>query len=480
MASFTAKFTADVRERLKKEFPKFTFSVSKEDFAGGWSVTVTIAKGSIRAFTTEPKKYYDVNQYHYQSDENLTNDMKKFLEKLLEVLNRMGSFGKHSSSYLHVKIGGKNPYEVKGESSSTSKSSNSEKKQWDKGELMRECAGWKIYKKTLPDGRIVHNIYKNPETPANKEKWDEIKGSIYTDTGFKWGRFGAFEKWGIIVGEENMYDKVCEILSAYYTSKTTDKKEEEQNYVLFEYGKSWEVDDADGIVLVNELKLKGYEIFYKSNNPKEINIQLLDYPEMTITDNGGEFNLTDAKDKFHIASVGYIDNKIPAAPKELAIVIDDYYREYFLIDSEPKKEKEFIYDHLHARKGSGQKLVDYLREKGFEVEVIAEHTIEIQHPDYEIKMSITTNDKLQELRLYDFELHIFYGAIPYLKQGFPIDYTILAHSIENDYKEFSKQRNASMPSSKQEIQDTINALKYLADAGDEDAKSTIEALKYLI
>ena len=46
--------------------------------------------------------------------------------------------------------------------------------------------------------------------------WDAIKGEIYTETGFKWGRFGAFEKWGVIASEAAVVELLCKILGKYY------------------------------------------------------------------------------------------------------------------------------------------------------------------------------------------------------------------------------------------------------------------------
>lgn len=84
------------------------------------------------------------------------------------------------------------------------------------GDVIKDCAGWTIYKKTLPDGRIVYNAKIKPETPPNKTDWNAIKGDVYTSTKFKWGKFGAFERWGEIEGEEMVVNKLCEVLAKYY------------------------------------------------------------------------------------------------------------------------------------------------------------------------------------------------------------------------------------------------------------------------
>ncbi len=95
----------------------------------------------------------------------------------------------------------------------------SQEKQYPIGTLIRECAGWQIGKKTLPDGRVVYNCRILPTTPPNKADWATIKSEIYLETSFKWGKFGAFEKWGVIASEADVIDKLCKILEKYYTNQ---------------------------------------------------------------------------------------------------------------------------------------------------------------------------------------------------------------------------------------------------------------------
>lgn len=94
------------------------------------------------------------------------------------------------------------------------------------GDVLKDCAGWTIYKKVLPDGRIVYNAKIKPETAPNRDDWNAIKGEVYTGAGFKWGKFGAFEKWGEIPEQEMIINKLCEILGKYYDSSTVPKTEE--------------------------------------------------------------------------------------------------------------------------------------------------------------------------------------------------------------------------------------------------------------
>jgi hypothetical protein len=89
------------------------------------------------------------------------------------------------------------------------------------GEVLMDCSGWIISKKTLPDGRIVYNAKIKPDTPANKADWNTIKGEIYTETGFKWGKFYAFEKWGSLSDEAERIQKLCNVLGKYYNAGQT-------------------------------------------------------------------------------------------------------------------------------------------------------------------------------------------------------------------------------------------------------------------
>jgi len=91
---------------------------------------------------------------------------------------------------------------------------------FSKGDLLMTKNGWEFYKKTLPDQRIVYTISKLAETPQNKTDWEAIKGEMLTSTGFKWGRFSSFEKWGQIASEEAVLKMAADILGKYFTGKS--------------------------------------------------------------------------------------------------------------------------------------------------------------------------------------------------------------------------------------------------------------------
>jgi alkylhydroperoxidase/carboxymuconolactone decarboxylase family protein YurZ len=97
----------------------------------------------------------------------------------------------------------------------------------DLGDMLRTCGGWVIYKKTLPDNRIVYSAVKGKEVPPNKEDWNLIKGEVYTESGWKWGKWGKFEKWGSISNEEENLNKLCSVLEKYYLKTPKDEPKEE-------------------------------------------------------------------------------------------------------------------------------------------------------------------------------------------------------------------------------------------------------------
>lgn len=89
------------------------------------------------------------------------------------------------------------------------------------GDLVTECAGWKLYVKKYQD-TFVYNLVKDKETPQNKQSWGEIQGEITTQTGFKWTKkTQTFSKWGMIYDLVEVSNKLCEILLKYYTPQNT-------------------------------------------------------------------------------------------------------------------------------------------------------------------------------------------------------------------------------------------------------------------
>ena len=94
--------------------------------------------------------------------------------------------------------------------------------------LRRECAGWKIYEKTVNikgEDRQVTKIVKNRETKPRSD-WDNVRGDITVNGGVKWNKVDqTFERWSLM-DEEDM-DRVCALLKKYYAMEESEKEQEE-------------------------------------------------------------------------------------------------------------------------------------------------------------------------------------------------------------------------------------------------------------
>jgi|694.fasta_scaffold21915_8 hypothetical protein len=227
------------RESLAKEFPNLTFSVTKKSFAGGSSLHVALMKGDFDAFTDSETKHVQLNPNYIEKDDRLTAEAKRVMERAKDISEAYNWDNSDPMTdyfdvnyYLHLNIGKwDTPYQ-KVASKSTSSSAprrfpTTERKSYPMGEVLNTCAGWTIYKKTLPDGRVVYNAKINVGTSPNKTDWNAIKGEIYTETAFKWGKFGAFERWGQIASEAFVIKRLCEILGKYYDGSPLPAQTEE-------------------------------------------------------------------------------------------------------------------------------------------------------------------------------------------------------------------------------------------------------------
>ena len=438
---------AEIREELKREFPDFKFSIRKDGYNG---VRIAILSAPINLLEGEPEgtKYIDVNNYYIDENFKDVPAVRDVLKKIYGIASRgvtyreTGDYGTQPDFYVYIKIGeydkpfefipkkGRTPRSTSG--ASTPSSSSSAK--WDRGEVIRECAGWKAYKKTLPDGRIVYNVVKDKDTPSNKGDWNAIKGEIYTESGFKWGRFGAFEKWGeMSTNDANLLlDRMCSVLSKYYSSSTTPSTPEStpapmpsesesgsQDKVtiyingqfyetapsqmdatlflgaryggakynemlqeeritfdnvakrvdvvegdMFEYGKSWGVPKSYGKELTQQLIFKGFKVYIsKKRNILVIYKTDMASDGMTISDNGGEFNLERYGYNEFISSINYELDKRPAGVVVLSELITDIYEEYYSTPKDTPKEQTTSKEDLRKAIAGLQILADKGNEK---------------------------------------------------------------------------------------------------------------------
>lgn len=220
-----------IRQWIKNAYPSFPirnyFWVNSETYSGGDSIRVYLnhAPEEIVQKIKELKSIFQegsfdpyTDSYNYNKSQEKTDDGKviNYGTKYLFIENIPPYSVKAPEVDWTIKSSTKSNFYKKPNYSQSSSSSSGEKKSYPMGDVLKDCAGWVIYKKTLPDSRIVYNCKIKPETAPNKTDWSAIRGEIWTETGFKWGKFGAFEKWGQIASEAFVISKLCEILGKYY------------------------------------------------------------------------------------------------------------------------------------------------------------------------------------------------------------------------------------------------------------------------
>jgi hypothetical protein len=215
-----------IRQILKSEYPKYSAQgtwVKTRKFANGDAIDVELnrfpediykaIKADLEVFDSYAVNHQNAKRTEIKTDDGTPIDANT---KYLHVDNvpPYGSKEKKEPAPDWEKILKDSPKQK------TTTSNDSGK--WSKGDLLKECAGWKIYKKTLPTGKIVYSAFKDKETAPNKTDWNTIKSEVYMQSGFKYGRFGNFERWGSMTdNDENLIlNALCEVLTKYYSSTT--------------------------------------------------------------------------------------------------------------------------------------------------------------------------------------------------------------------------------------------------------------------
>jgi hypothetical protein len=270
-------------------------------------------------------------------------------------------------------------------------------------EVLKVCSGWTITKRLLSGGKIVYNAKINPDTKKNTTDWNTIKSEVYIETGFKWGKFSSFDKWGQIASEAFVIKRLCEVLGKYYTGDTqpdtkpeTETKPEPDTTGKFVYGETWGVPRNNGTELIEILRnVWQYEVIWSSNafyiksktEPKP--------PVIIISDNGGEFNLTNKFDGSYIESINYVTDNGIVSVEDLASQINIIYGDVFpdLEDEKPDTSIKFIYgENFAVPTNYGQELIEKLKSFDYEVDVVSKNLIQIRNKN---------NQKESELSIYD-------------------------------------------------------------------------------
>ena len=214
---YGAERVAQIRAKLKEKYPYIKFSITKDGYNG---VNIRILEAPIDFSDKENQKAKEA----LEDIENIASEGVTYRET--------GDYGNQPDFYVWVRVGTYDkPFVYKPSSSPTTSVDGTRKPftrgtsttNYDRGMLVFECdSGWKVYKKTLPDNRVVYNAIKDKDVASNKDDWNAIKGEVYIEAGFKWGRFGAFERWGIIASESYVLTKLCAVFSKYYKKTNQD------------------------------------------------------------------------------------------------------------------------------------------------------------------------------------------------------------------------------------------------------------------
>ena len=315
------------------------------------------------------------------------------------------------------------------------------------GEVLKDCAGWTIYKKTLPDGRIVYNAKIKPDTPKNKGDWNEIKGEIYVQTGFKWGRFGAFEKWGVIASEAAVVEILCQILGKYYQG-----------------------GDAPASVPA-ETPTPAPETAPQPEAEKNIGLYV-----------NGEFiqNVASQEEAFEILKENFGEAKLKS--------MIDNNQVYFNMS---KNRVDLIRDsYVYGKKWSvptkyGNELQFAFIDKGYKVYVSAKQYLVVYKTEM-AKDGVIIYDNGGEFTLDRYGYNENIGSINYVAYDEPVSVVTLAYNIDDIATAFfNNQKQEEVPAttatkSKEDIAKAIKGLQYLADKGNEKAIKAIKGLQYLL
>ena len=382
------------------------------------------------------------------------------------------------------------------------------------GEVLKDCAGWTIYKKTLPDGRIVYNAKIKPDTPKNKGDWNEIKGEIYVQTGFKWGRFGAFEKWGVIASEAAVVEILCQILGKYYQGgqDTTPSKEPKQDASLPDVG--------DRFIVKSEKSGRAYEITkmvagtvyikpdgYDDEIPYTFNDVKNNFSEgswVKIQDEEAAETPAPAPEPESEKNIGlyvngeFIDN-VSSQEEAFKILQDNFgatklqemidkNQAYFNMS---KNRVDLIRDsYVYGKKWGvptkyGNELQFAFIDKGYKVYVSAKQNLLVVYKTEMAKDGIIINDNGGEFNFFRYGYNEDIGTINYIIDDSPVSPVTLAYEIDDISTAFYKNLKEEAPAttgtkSKEDIEKAIRGLQYLADKGNEKAIKAIKGLQYLL
>jgi hypothetical protein len=115
MPYITTERVKEVRNQLKKEFPKFKFSVTRQHFS---TIRIVVLKSKF-AFDLDGRSYMSVNPY-YVRDHYKDAKQAKFLQRIVDIAEQGnatvtidGDYGAIPKFYVDILIGDfEKPYQV--------------------------------------------------------------------------------------------------------------------------------------------------------------------------------------------------------------------------------------------------------------------------------------------------------------------------------------------------------------------------------
>jgi hypothetical protein len=334
-----------------------------------------------------------------------------------------------------------------------------------------DCSGWIISKKTLPDGRIVYNAKIKPDTPANKADWNTIKGEIYTETGFKWGKFYAFEKWGSLSDEAERIQKLCNVLGKYYNAGQTNvpaptpapAPAPAPTPTNNDPQSTW-VENTSYLSIPANPKLEFARIDWAEGNSPYIDSFPKDFTSFTaltkyIADNIIDFETDGLYDK-HRITWKWKFNPIENGDRwDIGKGQDDpyiYSNLYAYL-----KIRGLCYD---AWKLNGLTANEYAEKDNYFANIIGKDGLEISDAEFNSILSeLLTYYKVDTKR---FSYNTPEARLEQFKECYP--------------QLYGNYNKATITPSKEDIQKAIVGLQYLANKGNEEARKAIIGLTYLL
>lgn len=460
--SITVSGTAQmVRQWIKQKYPNLPSKnyvwVQSESYSGGDSIRVYLNNAPDEFHNKIGRELKDIFQEGYFDG---STDSYNYTKS--EVKSSEGENVRFGTKYLFVN--NRKPYDsdapevdwsVLSKASAPAKTSAprttpSQPKSYPMGEVLKDCSGWIIYKKTLPDGRVVYNAKIKPETSPNRTDWNAIKGEIYTETGFKWGRFGAFERWGVIASEAYVIEYLCKILGKYYQGGDAPAKPDMPEPKPEPAPESTPEQPSESDFKIN-IYIDG-EFFEKAESlpsASDILSKKFGQPEFESMYAQKRLAYDTDRDRIDVLTRNY------------------YYGQNWDVPKEYGNELQIA-------------LVDYK----FKI-YAANRNIYIYKKDSSDTISIIDNGG--EFNFYKYnEPDVFLGSVNYVANNTPITPQTLASLIREIYVDnFEVPKSEEKPSevpakSKEDIEKAIKGLQYLADKGNEKAIKAIKGLKYLL